>query len=172
MIETERLSLRPYTLDDYAAYSAMCSDPEVVRYIGGQPLSPEDAWNRVLRYAGHWSLLGYGIFAVIEKASGRYIGETGLADFHRGIGPGFDDAGEAAWVFSSDVHGRGYAFEAADAAHRWFARQKGDTRTVCLIDPANGASLTLAARLGYSPFGEANYKGHVAILLERRPASA
>lgn len=54
MIETERLSLRPYTLDDYAAYSAMSSDPEVVlRYIGGQPMSPEDAWNRILRYAGH-----------------------------------------------------------------------------------------------------------------------
>src|SRR3546814_16385157 len=35
MIETERLSLRPYTLADYTPYSAMCLDPEVVRYIGG-----------------------------------------------------------------------------------------------------------------------------------------
>lgn len=169
MIETDRLSLRPYTLENYAAYLNMCSDPEVVKYIGGQPLSPEDAWNRVLRYAGHWSLLGYGIFAVIEKASGLYIGETGLADFHRGLGLGFDDAGEAAWVFSSHAHGRGYALEAADAAHSWFSEKMGDTRTVCLIDPANGPSLSLAARLNYTPFGEAEYKEHMYVMLERRP---
>jgi RimJ/RimL family protein N-acetyltransferase len=167
MIETERLSLRPNIIEDHAAYLNMCSDPEVMRYIGGQTLSSEDAWNRILRYAGHWSLLGYGMFAVIEKASGRFIGETGIADFHRGIGPDFDDVGEAAWVFSPEVHGRGYAWEAAEAAHRWFARQKGDIRTVCLIDPANGPSLALAARLGYSPFGEANYKGRMAVMLER-----
>lgn len=53
MIETERLSLRPYTLADYTPYAAMCSDPDVVRYVGGDPLPQEDAWNRVLRYAGH-----------------------------------------------------------------------------------------------------------------------
>ena len=169
MIETDRLSLRPYSLDDYAAYLDMCSEPEVVRYIGGKPLSPEDAWNRVLRYAGHWFLLGYGIFAVFEKTSGRFIGETGLADFRRGLGMGFDDAPEAAWVFSADVHGRGYAFEAADAAQVWFANQRGDTRTVCLIDPANGPSLLLATRLGYIPFGEALYQGHMEIMLERQP---
>ncbi|TVV76908.1 GNAT family N-acetyltransferase [Sphingomonas solaris] len=92
------------------------------------------------------------MFAVIKKVSCRFVGETGIADFHRCIGHGFDDVGEAAWVFSSEVHGRGYAFEAADAAHRWFARQKGDSQTVCLIDPANGPSLAQAARLGYSPF--------------------
>src|SRR3546814_19996070 len=68
-----------------------------------QPLSPEDAWNRLLRYAGHWTLLGYGIFAVVEKASGRFIGETGIADFHRGLGDDFDQAGEAAYVFCADI---------------------------------------------------------------------
>lgn len=172
MIETERLVLRPYTLADYDPYTAMCSDPAVVRYMGGQPLSPEDAWNRVLRYAGHWALLGYGIFAVIEKASGRFFGETGIADFHRGLGDGFDQVGEAAWVFCSDIHGRGYASEAAQAAHDWFAERMGNPRTVCLIDPANGASLALARKLGYVAYAEANYKGHTATMLERCPPGA
>jgi len=170
MIETERLSLRPYTLADFTPYLAMWSDPENVRHIGGQPLSREDAWNRLLRYAGHWTLLGYGIFAVIEKTSGRYIGETGLADFHRGLGEDFDGAGEAAWIFVSDVHGRGYALEAAQAAHDWFTERMGAARTVCLIDPANQPSLSLAGKLGYEPFGQAVYKGRTAVMLARSSA--
>src|SRR3546814_2786705 len=65
-----------------------CALPILFRHVFGpggcalhrrQPLSPEDAWNRLLRYAGHWTLLGYGIFAVVEKASGRFIGEIGRA---------------------------------------------------------------------------------------------
>jgi RimJ/RimL family protein N-acetyltransferase len=171
MIDTDRLTLRPYSLPDYLPYLAMCSDADVVRFIGGEPLSPEEAWHRVMRYAGHWSLLGNGIFAVIEKGSGQYIGETGIADFHRGLGEHFDQAGEAAWVFSSQVHGRGYAFEAAEAAHIWYAAHKGHERTVCLVHPENHSSLKLAEKLGYAAFGEQSYKGHRTIMLERRPVS-
>ena len=62
----------------------MWADPEVTRYIGGRPFGVEEVWTRLLRYAGHWALLGYGYWAVIEKSSGRFVGEAGLADFHRG----------------------------------------------------------------------------------------
>src|SRR3546814_20735698 len=111
--------------------SDVCSsDLPVFRHVFGpggcalhrrQPLSPEDAWNRLLRYAGHWTLLGYGIFAVVEQASGRFIGETGIADFHRGLGDDFDQAIEATSVFCADIHGSGSTFAAAHAAHDSFA---------------------------------------------------
>lgn len=169
MIDTDRLLLRPYALEDYAPYLAMWSDPDVVRYLGG-PLSAEDAWNKVLCYAGHWALLGHGIFAVIERSTGCYVGETGLADFHRGIGPGFDRSAEAAWVFSRQVQGRGYAFEAAHAAHRWFAATQGASRTVCIINPENSPSLALARKLGYIPYDETTYRGAPVIVLERHPS--
>ena len=171
MLETDRLILRPYLLADYMPYLAMWSDMKVVRFLGGRPLSPEDAWHRLMRYAGHWSLLGYGIFAVIEKVSGRYIGETGIADFHRGLGEQFDQAGEAAWAFAAQVQGRGYAFEAAAAAHRWYADNRRSERTVCLVHPDNHSSLRMATRLGYDPFGECSYKGEPMIMLERRQLS-
>lgn len=167
MIETGRLILRPYVVDDYAPYLEMGSDPEVVRYLGGQTLSPEEAWHRLLRYVGHWTVFGYGLFAVIEKASGDYIGETGLADFHRGLGGAFDGHPEAAWVFRRDVGGRGYAFEAGDALHDWFGTTFGARRTVCLIDPDNRPSLRLAAKLGYRQFGTADYRGSSLAMLER-----
>ena len=169
MLQTDRLLLRPYTLEDYNPYLAMCSDEEVVRYLGGQVLSPEDAWNRVLRYAGHWSLLGYGVFAVFELATKKYIGETGICDFHRGLGRSFDQAGEAAWVFSRQSRGRGFAFEAANAAHNWFYQLKGESRTVCLIHPENQSSFRLADKLGYREFGKATYKDSSVVMLERCP---
>lgn len=167
MIETQRLILRPYTLNDFEPYCAMMPDPDVVHFIGWAPLSQEGAWNRVLRYSGHWSLLGYGLFAVIEKETGRFVGETGLADFHRGLGEGLDGVDEAAWVFASYIHGRGYGFEAAAAAHRWYDTEYGRPRTVCLIHPLNIASRRLAEGLGYKAFGECAYRDNPAIMLER-----
>ncbi len=167
MIETDRLTLRPYSLADYQPYLTMCSEIEVMRFLGGQPISPEEAWHRVMRYAGHWSLLGYGIFAVFEKSTGDYVGETGIADYHRGLGEGFDEAGEASWVFSAKVHGRGYALEAAEAAHHWFTSHTGRRRTVCLVHPDNLASLRIATRLGYAEFGKRRYKEQLLTMLER-----
>ena len=117
MIETERLILRKHALDDFEPAFAMYSDPKVVRHIGdGKPGTRQDVWFRLLRFAGHWQLLGYGLFAVVEKASGCFIGEVGLADFHRGLGDDFDPFPEAAWIMASSAHGQGFATEAMDAA--------------------------------------------------------
>jgi RimJ/RimL family protein N-acetyltransferase len=110
MIETERLILRQNRLEDFEQAYAIYSDPDVVRHIGnGQPGTRQDVWFRLLRFVGHWQLLGYGLFAIIEKASGRMIGETGFADFKRGLGDDFDPFPEAAWILASDMHGKGYA---------------------------------------------------------------
>ncbi len=58
ILESERLKLRGHGLDDFIHSAAMWADPEVTRYIGGKPLTEEESWARLLRYVGHWSLLG------------------------------------------------------------------------------------------------------------------
>lgn len=168
MIETERLLLRPPCREDFDAVHRMRSDPEVVRFIGGKPLSREEAWQRLTRSAGNWALLGYGFFAVVEKASGRLAGEAGLMQAHRGLGERFDPFPEAGWIFAREAQGRGYATEAMLAAQDWFARSVGVARTVCIIAPENGASLRVAAKLGYTAFGSACYHDSTVIMLERR----
>ena len=167
MIETDRLLLRPYNTGDFDDYLNMVSDPSVVRFLGGQPIAAEDAWNRILRYAGHWALLDFGMFAVFERATGLFIGETGLADFHRGLGHNFDGVAEAAWVFTPASQGRGYAYEAAMAALNWYGSSIDGRRTVCLIAPDNRPSLVLADKLGYIPFGNVVYRGGPYVMLER-----
>ena len=167
MIETERLLLRPHTLADFDDLCAMFGDTEVVRYVGGMTMTKEEVWNRLLRYIGHWSVMGHGLFAIIEKSSGRFLGDTGFADFHRYLGEDFDPYPEAAWILASGTHGRGYAFEAAGAAHIWFDELRQPRRTVCIIQRENAPSHRLAAKLGYRTFGGSSYKGATMTMYER-----
>lgn len=170
MIETERLILRPHKLDDFEPAYAIYSDPVVVRHVGdGKPGTRQDVWFRLLRFAGHWHLLGYGVFVIEEKATGRVVGETGLADFHRGLGDDFDPFPEAAWIVASDTFGKGYATEAAKAAHDWFEQTRGRQRTVCIIDPDNTASVRVADKLGYRLIGERPFRNDKVLVFERRP---
>jgi RimJ/RimL family protein N-acetyltransferase len=167
VLETERLRLRPHGVADHAERCAITADPETMRFVGGQPQSAEENWARILRYAGHWSLLGYGVFAIEERASGRLAGEVGLMHFARGLGEDFDPFPEGAWILAQWAAGRGYATEAISAAIDWYERHHGKGQQVCIIAPDNVPSLRVAAKLGFVPFREAPYHGHEVLLHKR-----
>jgi RimJ/RimL family protein N-acetyltransferase len=170
-ITTERLLLRRHTADDLAALAAVWADPDVMRHVGGRISSLEDSWARVLRYAGHWSLCGYGFWAVVEAATGRYIGDVGFADFKRACEPALSDAPEGGWVLAQSAHGRGFATEALRAALAWDEHRLARQRTRCIIDPGNDASVRVAAKCGFARVGDALYRGEPICVYER-PADA
>jgi RimJ/RimL family protein N-acetyltransferase len=158
MINTDRLILRKHTIQDTGLVFQLATDPAVLQLNHGVSPSREDAWHRLLRYSGHWSLLGFGMFAVFERATNQFIGEVGLADFQRGLGDNFDGIPEAAWVFKGSSHGKGYALEAMTAALNWFDEQPFSSRSVCIIEPGNTASIRLAEKLGFSYYDQGCYK--------------
>ena len=169
MIHTDRLTLRPYEVADFNAYAAMVADPVVVRHAG-KPMTGEEAWMRLLRYIGYWSVFGHGLFAVLDRASGRYLGETGFMEYRREVVPRLEPLPEAAWVFTSAAHGQGYAYEAAAAAHRWMDETHAPPATQCIISPANRESLRLAEKLGYHLHDEQRYRDQtVHRLIRTRP---
>jgi len=171
IIETARLTLRPYTIEDFEPYSAMMAAAAAgQRQPWSLSMSREECWNRVLRCIGHWQVFGFGIFVVEEKESGRFVGETGLAHFERGIGAGFDGVAEATWSVTGDARGRGYAREAAERALRWYEERHRDARTVCLVHPENAPSLRIAQGLGYREFGRCTYKDQPMFMLESAAA--
>jgi RimJ/RimL family protein N-acetyltransferase len=171
VIETARLRLRPHRLDDLQSRMTMTGDPHVMRYFGGEDAlqNEEENWSRLLRYAGHWALLGYGLFAIEEKASGRFAGEIGLADFRRGLGAEFDPFPEAAWIVDRWAEGKGYATEAIGAAIAWYDERFGPGRKVCIIAPENVPSLRVAAKLGFTRYATNEYRGRPVILHESLP---
>ena len=167
LLETERLRLRGHRAGDHAALAAIWADPIVVRHIGGKPSTSQEAWLRLLRYPGLWSVLGYGYWAIEEKASGRCIGDIGYADFKREIVPALDGMPELGWVLAADVHGKGYASEALAAVLAWGERHFGEHRAVCLIEPGNTASVRLAEKAGFRPWQETTYHGTPVVLFTR-----
>ena len=112
-------------------------------------------------------MFGYGYWGVEEKASGQLVGAVGYADWQRAIEPSLKGFPEAGWVLAPQVHGRGYGTEAMQAAVAWADAHVAQRRTVCIIEPANTASLALAAKMGFREFSRANYKQKVLVLLER-----
>lgn len=171
-IETARLTLRPHTLADHGECAAMWGDPEVTRFIGGQPASLEDVWNRILRYAGLWSLFGFGYWAARERTTGRFVGDVGFADFHRDITPPLGNAPEVGWALALWAHGQGFATEAVSAVLAWgdahLPKPPGaSARTVCIIAPDNHASVRVAEKCGFRHTIQTTYKDRATNVYER-----
>jgi RimJ/RimL family protein N-acetyltransferase len=171
VIETARLTLRAHRLHDLAACAAMWADPEVTRYIGGRPASEQEVWFKLLRYAGLWVLLGFGYWAIEERASGKFVGELGFAEFMRDIEPSIRGVPELGWVLASSVHGKGYATEAVAAALAWGDAHLTASHTVCIISPGNVQSIRVAGKCGYQERQRTMYSGEPTILFTRQKKS-
>lgn len=166
VLETERLRLRAHTLADFDSVAAMWADPAVVRHIGGKPATIEESWARLLRYPGHWELLGYGFWAIEEKETGAFVGEAGFADFKRAIEPPFD-APEQGWTLLPSAQGRGLMSEAMTAMLAWGEAHFARSDFVCMIAPENAASIRIAEKAGYREYARTTYKGSDTALFRR-----
>ena len=169
-IETERLILRGFTAEDFDAYHETMSDPEVIRFLGAEPLNREEATRRMSLFAGFWEIQGRGMWAVSLKEGGPAIGHVGLFDLRRDMQPSIEGLPEMGWIFARSVHGQGIAYEACRAALDWHDATFGILEIPAIIAPGNASSMKLAERLGFVREKDAVYKGE-AIALFRRPAA-
>lgn len=152
VLETPRLRLRGAVADDLPAAAAMWGSEHVTRFIGGKPRSRQDAWFALLRGAGLWTLKGYGYWVVTERASGRFLGEAGFADFQRGLDASLLKGPEAGWAFAPEAWGKGYASEAVSVIHDWLDHAMPQP-SCCVIEAGNTASVRVAEKAGYSRTG-------------------
>jgi RimJ/RimL family protein N-acetyltransferase len=164
---TTRLRMRPHVAADSPHVAALWGNPEVTRWIGGAPSTAQESWFRLLRYLGHWQALGFGYFAVLDRADGAFLGEVGLADFRRDITPSLDGMAEAGWVLAPAAWGRGIATEALSALLDWYAATPSPRPVACIIAPENQPSLRLAHRLGFRVAAETTYRDAPTLVLRR-----
>ena len=172
VLTTERLILRETRLEDFEPSVTLWSDETVVRHISGVPSSRSDSWGRLIRLPGLWALLGYGYWSVLERESGRFVGQAGLADFKREMTPSIEGVPEAGYVFSPDCHGKGYATEAMSAILGWADEVLEAERSCAIINPDNHASIRVAQKLGFDRSEAAQFAGKTVSLFWRdRPSS-
>ena len=145
-LETERLVLRPFTVEDHDDAYAYHSRQDVVRYLYWEAPGVVEFREVLHRKMARTALLreGDGLnLAVVPRDVGRVIGDVALSwrsAEHR--------QGEVGFVFHPDFQGRGYATEAARAMLRLGFGGAGLHRIVGRLDGRNTASAAVLERLG------------------------
>jgi len=143
-IETDRLILRPFVLEDAAAFQRLNADPLVRRYTYDAPMETLDDARRVLMeapladYASH----GYGRVACVLKDSGELIGFSGLKFL-----PDMDET-DIGYRFLRAHWGKGYATESARPMMAYGRDVLGLERIIGLVDPDNVGSVHVLEKLG------------------------
>jgi RimJ/RimL family protein N-acetyltransferase len=170
-LTTKRLIIAPMALDHFEQHAAAWADPAMTRFIGGNPRSRNESWGKFLQGAGLWSIMGYGYWSFLDRATGAYLGNGGLAQFERGI-PELVGVAEAGWAFGPAAWGKGYATEAMTAILEWADSALNLTEIRCIIDPGNTASHNVAAKLGFAKFAESHdVIGDLFIYSRKPPAT-
>ena len=159
ILETERLTLRPFSEDDVNPFFELSQDPDVMRYVGDRRVPTlQEAWRAVAGWVGHWALRGYGQWAIEERGGGQLIGRAGIINPAEWPGP------EVGYLLGRSWWGRGYATEGARAAMEWGFREIGFDELISLIDPANTPSMAVAMRLGEKLRGETDLLGNRVLI--------
>jgi len=169
VLETQRLILRAPALADFPSYAAQRADPAVMKYLGkGDLLSEEEAWLKFQSMLGHWTLMGYGTWAVEEKSGGQCVGSIGFTNKMRPREHAASGAPEMGWSLGASAHGKGYATEGVGAALAWGREFFGaGARTVCVISTDNHASMRVAEKNGFRQFATATRYGLGRLVFER-----
>jgi ribosomal-protein-alanine N-acetyltransferase len=144
MIETARLRLRHFSLDDIDAYyEAIISDGDVMRYLPAGEARPKDYAERFIRhFLDHWAKYGFGMWAVILKADTTFIGHCGLNTI-----PNSTEI-EVAYALAKPYWGQGLASEGARAALRYGFETVGLEQIVAVAIPENIASRKVMTKIG------------------------
>lgn len=153
-LHSDRLTLRPFVESDLDDFTVMCSDPEVMRFLGGETWDRSECWRRIATVLGHWQLRGYGSWAVERQDTKEFVGRVGFINPEGW--PGF----ELGWTLTRSAWGNGYATEAANRALDHAFTDMGRDHVISLIHPDNKASLAVARRLGEKLEGTVEILGY------------
>jgi RimJ/RimL family protein N-acetyltransferase len=155
VIDTGRLILRRFTLDDLRAFHQLASRPEIIRYAQSTPVASLEEARELMQAAPFhdYATYGYGRFACVWKETGDVIGFSGVKYV-----PEIGDT-ELGYRFFPEYWGRGLATEAGRASIEFARSDLGLTRLVAMVHPENVASARVVEKLGFSVEKKLAYSG-------------
>jgi ribosomal-protein-alanine N-acetyltransferase len=162
-LETPRLLLRPFTRDDAADHARIYAKPEVTRFLARGPFLGEAAAQRsraaLELFIDHWREHGFGVWAVIDRATGALIGQCGLKYL-----PESPEV-EILYALDTPYWGRGIATEAAAAALRHGFESTSLERIVAVAMPEHRGSHRVMQKIGMTYEGLVEVYGGIRAVL-------
>jgi ribosomal-protein-alanine N-acetyltransferase len=154
-LETERLRLRPYTLDDLDALFKILGDPETMTYYP-EPYSRDRTLRWIEDNVRRYEVDGFGLWAMELRETGGFVGDCGPAvrevDGQREV--------EIGWHVNRAWWNRGLATEAARACGEYCFSALGLERVISLIRPENLPSRRVAEKIGMIIEREVDWHGY------------
>ncbi len=143
IIQTARLSLRPYTPDDRDALHAMWTEPAVRKYLfDDKVVSPDWVASEIQDSIRLFEDHGMGQWGVRPQDGDRLIGFCGYRFFHE------PPELQLLYGLHPRVWGRGFATEAARAVMRYGFEQLGFHRIVASANAPNTDSISVMENTG------------------------
>ena len=140
-IETTRLLMRPFQVEDATGMFLLNNDPEVIKYTGDPPFDSIDhARDFIINYRNH-EQHGYGRMSVLLKSTNEYIGWCGLS---------FNESTKETDIgfrILQNHWNKGYATEAADACLN-YGFQLGLDKIIGRAVKENAASIQVLKKVG------------------------
>lgn len=143
ILETARLRLRPLTLEDVPALQAVLGDPAAMEWYPA-PFDRTGVENWIKRNLDRYEHDGFGLWAMVLKATGEMIGDCGCTTQEMEG----KKAIEIGYHVRQDLWGNGYATEAARASMDYAFNKLGALRVISMIRPENTNSRRVAEKNG------------------------
>ncbi len=142
-IETPRLYLRQFSMDDLDDLFAIRSDPEVMRFIGeSRPQSLDQVRDALENVISVWKQHGFGRWAIVHKGDEKLIGWCGLAFLDN------TDEIEIGYGIAKEYWGKGLTTEAAVVSIKYGFEDLKLNRIVAVAMPENIASRRIMEKMG------------------------
>ena len=145
IFETKRLVLSQLTLRDAPFILELVNDPSWIRFIGDKNVRTLKAAKEYIKNGPQksYAQLGFGLYAVKLKRSGKAISMCGL--LRRDT---LDDA-DIGFALLPKYTGKGYAFESAEAVLKHAHAVLSTKRILAITSIGNSSSVKLLERLGF-----------------------
>lgn len=142
-LKTQRLVLRPFTMDDAPTLFPIVQEPNIFQYFPTKTAWEMERVERAIRHQiEHWESFGYGLWAVTLAESNQLMGWCGLEFL-----PDTNET-EVGYLLSGIFWGKGYATEAARASVQFGKDTIGLREIIGLTDPENIASQRVLEKSG------------------------
>jgi [ribosomal protein S5]-alanine N-acetyltransferase len=150
MIESGRLIIRPYTINDAEAAFAMFNDPDVMAFIpNGCDKSVDETHIRIIKYIDHFNLHGYSKYVLIDKSTNEFIGDCGICKIEN------TEMNELGYRIKKAFWNKGFATEAAKSVIEYAFSILGFKEIHAIVEKENKKSVyILENKLGFKNVGQ------------------